>query len=154
MRACKLALLLLVLTPALAAAQELAPGRILKVGAERGLWWPVATADMLRAEHLLVPKLQLQLADHEALVATLKERLAEKDLTIAGLKQSGSLSEARAQVSELAIDAALKGQLMTERNLTACESRARAWYRHPALWFAAGAVVAAGVTGAAFALTN
>lgn len=133
---------------------QLVPGKLLTVGNERGYWWPLATAEALRAEHLELPQLRTLLATNEELIALLKQRLVEKDTRFKQLQFVCGLSEARALVAEDAISAAMRSENAADKRAREAEESARAWYRHPALWFSAGAVFVAGAAGAGFAALN
>jgi hypothetical protein len=130
------------------------PGKLLELDGQRGRWWPIQTALRLANEHERLPKLEAQLRDHEAALATWKERLSVCETRTKEWQHAHGLTEQRAQIAEGAIAQAEKARASAEKERREADARASRWYRSPALWFAVGAVVAAGAVGAGFAAAN
>lgn len=113
----------------------------LTVDGVRGRWFPMETAVLLREEHLVLPHYK-ELATY----AAEQQRVAEGRLAVKTEKLDLCLDDAELltlAVSELKVSLLDEERLSlhTANELRAERRRARAWYRHPATWFAAGVFV-------------
>jgi TolA-binding protein len=94
----------------------------------RGVWFQLQLADQLRREHLEVPELRLQVERFTQLEAVLTARM-DQYREAAVLRREAAEGLERQLVESMEREAAARAE-------------ADAWWRQPALWFAAGAVVA------------
>jgi hypothetical protein len=100
----------------------------------RGIWFQLAVADELRRAKIANSEYQLQ-------VALLEQRAGLRDWQLAQYMDVINLKQEA--VTEL--ERGLEAQVSLAREAREAEKRAEAelsaWYRQPALWFAAGLVV-------------
>ena len=93
-----------------------------------GMWFPMPVARLIlcEARELRVRRQEVRLLDEAAGVWALRVRLLEEqaDLAVQARNELGDVVEA------------------AERRAREAAESADAWYRHPALWFAVGVVVA------------
>lgn len=107
----------------------------------RGVWFRLDVANSLRQLRLEVPELRLQLDKSERIVEARDQQVLAYVRAIEEWKSVHS--DLLAQNQLLVADARRARNEVAEANA----SRG-AWYRHPALWFAAGALVTGAVGGA------
>lgn len=126
-------LLALALVLGLAGGAE-AQARALELDGEPGVWLPLVQAQMALQARETAPRLHHR-------VALLEARLEMAGQEAAILRQAVDRGQATEDALRLAVTAASERAEASERARAALD----AWWRHPALWFVLGAVVAGAV---------